>query len=86
MDLSKPLWRDEKAAKLLGAMLSGSVGDMKPQIDPDREMGYYYPEAAKIINIPDKELLALLEYLTKSAILERVFSEKSIVPNASPSI
>jgi hypothetical protein len=78
MDLSKPVWRDEKAAKLLGVLLSGSVGDLKPQIDPDREMGYYYPEAAKVSNIPDKELLAVLENLAKAGILERVFSEKYI--------
>jgi hypothetical protein len=78
MDLNKPLWRDEKAAKLLGALLSGAIGDMKPQIDADREMGYHYPEAAKIVNVPDKELLTILEYLAKAGILERVFSEKYI--------
>jgi ribosomal protein S27E len=78
MDLNKPLWRDEKAVKLLGALLSGAIGDMKPQIDPDREMGYHYPEAAKIVGVPDEELLALLEYLAKSGILKRVFSEKYI--------
>ena len=78
MDLSKPLWRDEKAAKLLGALLSGSVGELKPQIDPDREMGFYYPEAAKAISAPDKDVLALLEHLAKSGVLERVFSEKYI--------
>ncbi len=78
MELSKPLWRDEKAAKLMGAMLSGSIGDLKPQIDPDRETGYYYPEAAKALNIPDKEMLALLEYLAKAGVLERMASEKYI--------
>jgi hypothetical protein len=78
MDLNKPLWRDEKAVKLLEAVLSGAIGDMKPQIDLDREMGYHYPEAAKIVSVPDKELLTLLEYLAKAGILERVFSEKYI--------
>ena len=78
MDVSKPVWRDDKAAKLLGALLSGTIVELKPQIDPDREMGYYYPEAAKIVIISDKELLALLENLAKAGILERVFSEKYI--------
>jgi hypothetical protein len=78
MDLNKPLWRDDKAVKLLEAVLSGAIGDMKPQIDLDREMGYHYPEAAKIVSVPDKELLTILEYLAKAGILERVFSEKYI--------
>jgi hypothetical protein len=78
MDLNKPLWRDEKAVKLLGALLSGAIGDMKPQIDLGRAMGYHYPEAAKIVGVPDEELLRILEYLAKSGILKRVFSEKYI--------
>jgi len=78
MDVSKPVWRDDKAAKLLGALLSVAVAELKPQIDPDREMGYYYPEAAKVVSISDKELLTLLENLAKAGILERIFSEKYI--------
>ena len=78
MDLNKPLWRDEKVVKLLEALVSGAIGDMKPQIDLDREMGYHYPEAAKIVSVPDKELLTILEYLAKAGILERVFSERYI--------
>ncbi len=78
MDLTKPLWRDEKAARLLGALLSGTVSDLKPQIDPDREMGYYYPEAAKVLGIPDKEVLAMLDGLAKAGILDRSSSERYI--------
>lgn len=78
MDVGRPAWRDEKVAKLVGVLLSGSVGDLKPQIDADREMGFYYPEAAKVFGIPDKEMLALLEQLAKSGVLERVSSEKYI--------
>ncbi len=78
MDLTKPLWRDEKAARLLGTLLSGAVTELKPQIDPDREMGYYYPEATKVLNIPDKEVLAMLDGLAKAGILERTSSERYI--------
>ncbi len=78
MDLTKPLWRDEKAAKLLGALLSGTVSDLKPMIDSDREMGYYYPEASRVLAIPDKEVLAMLDGLAKAGILDRSSAERYI--------
>ena len=78
MHLDKPLWRDEKIAKLLEVLLSGEIGDIKPQIDPDREMGYYYPEVSRVLEIPDKEGMALLDSLAKLGILEKGFVDKYI--------
>ena len=76
MHLDKPLWRDEKAGKLLEAMLSGEVVDLKPQIDASREAGYFYPEVDRVLQVPDSEAMALLESLAKVGLLERGFVEK----------
>lgn len=78
MHADKPLWRDETTAKLLEAMLSGSIGDFKPQADPDRELGYFYPEASRILGLPDGQVVSLLERLGGAGILERSFADKYI--------
>lgn len=78
MHQEKPLWRDERTAKLLEAMLTGEVGEIKPQIHPDREMGYYYPGLSRILDIPDKEAQELLDSLVKTNVLEKGFVDKYI--------
>jgi len=78
MHLEKPLWRDEKTARLLEAMLTGEVGEIKPVIDPDREMGYHYPELNRVLDIPDKEAQEILDSLAGQTILEKAFVEKYI--------
>jgi hypothetical protein len=78
MHLEKPLWRDEKTARLLEAMLSGEIGEIKPVIDPDREMGYSYRELSRVLDIPDKEAQQMLDSLAGQSILEKAFVEKYI--------
>ena len=78
MRLDKPLWRDEKAARLLEAILSGEISEMKPRISPDREMGYYYPELTSVLDIPDREGMELLDSLARLGLLERGFVDKYI--------
>src|SRR4030042_3567008 len=76
--LDSPLWRDEKAARLLEAILSGEISEMKPRISPDREMGYYYPELSSVLDIPDREGMDLLDSLAREGVLGRGFVGKDI--------
>jgi hypothetical protein len=68
--------QDKKAAKLLEAMLEGRIPEVKPQLDPQSEIGFSFPAARQLLGISDKEVLALLESLAGEGILERKFFDK----------
>lgn len=70
------LWQDERSVKLLEALLDGVLSEIKPQIAPDRELGFFFPEASRLVDIGDGELLSLLESLVKQRVLERKFADK----------
>ena len=78
MTLDKRLWRDENTVRLLEAMLGGDVAEVKPQVDPERELGFYYPEASRFVSLRDGETVTLLETLAGEGILERSFADKYI--------
>jgi hypothetical protein len=86
---AKP-WQDEKAVKLLEAMLKGAISEIKPQFDPRSELGFSFPQVKQLLQTTDKELMAIIEALSQEGILERKFFDKFLYcpqcgsPNLSP--
>ena len=70
------LWQNEKATKLLEAVLQGTIPEVKPQLNPQSEMGFSFPAVSQLLNIPDKEITSILESLADEGILERRFFDK----------
>lgn len=69
-------WRDEKATKLLEAMLRGSIPEAKPQLNSQSEIGFSFPSVSQLLQTEDKESMALLDSLAVQGTLVRRFSDK----------
>jgi hypothetical protein len=69
-------WQNEKVAKLLEAMLQGTVPEIKPQLNVQSEFGFSLPTINQLLNTTDKESVAILESLTEEGILVRKFFDK----------
>jgi hypothetical protein len=77
VDKLPTLWyQDEKAAKIVEAMLEGNIPEIKPQMNPQSELGFSFPGLERVIDLPDEELLSLLERLADLGVLERKFADK----------
>ena len=69
-------WQNEKVAKLLKAMLEGTIPEIKPQLNVQSELGFSFPTVNQLLNTTDKESVAILEPLTEEGILVRKFFDK----------
>ncbi len=69
-------WQNEEVAKLLEAMLQGTIPEIKPQLNVQSELGFSLPTVSQLLNTTDKESVAILESLTKEGILVRKFFDK----------
>lgn len=72
---SRP-WHNAKVAKLLEAMLQGTIPEAKPQLDPQSELGFSFPFISQLIHSTDKETATWLESLAAEGILERKLFDK----------
>lgn len=70
------VWQDEKTTKLLDAMLRGSIPEVKPQLNPESELGFSFPAVNQLLDTSDKESMAILERLSSVDILVKRFSDK----------
>ncbi len=66
----------EKAAKLMEAMFQESILEVKPQLNPQSELGFSFPTVNQLLNTTDKESVAILESLAGEGILVRKFFDK----------
>jgi len=67
---------DERAMKIVAAMLEAKVVDIKPQLDFTTELGFVYPIVEQAANVKGKEAVAVVEYLTDKDILKRSFFDR----------
>jgi hypothetical protein len=68
--------KDERAMKLVGAMLEAKIVDIKPQLDFTTELGFIYPVVEQSVNAQGQEALAIMESLTDKGILKRSFFDR----------
>lgn len=68
--------QQERVAKLLEAMLESGFPEIKPQLDPQSELGFSFPLVNRLLGIGDKESNDLLESLANQGILVRRFFDK----------
>jgi len=69
-------WRDERTAKLLEAMLQRIIPEVKPEFNPESQLGFSFPAVSRLLETTDEEALAILESLADAGVLERKFFEK----------
>ncbi|PIU56977.1 MAG: hypothetical protein COS87_00575, partial [Chloroflexi bacterium CG07_land_8_20_14_0_80_45_17] len=67
-------WHSQEPAKLVEAMLRGNILEIKPQLNPQSELGFSFPTVNQLLNTTDKESVAILESLAGEGILVRKFS------------
>ncbi|TET42370.1 MAG: hypothetical protein E3J66_03690, partial [Dehalococcoidia bacterium] len=70
------IWRDERTAKLLEAMLQGIIPEAKPEFNPESELGFSFPAVSRLLGTTDNETVAMLESLAGAGVLERKFFDK----------
>ena len=70
------IWQNDKVAKLLEAMLDGTVPEIKPKINPQSELGFSFPTISQILDMPDKEIVVMLKSLVDEDILVKRFFDK----------
>ena len=68
--------KDERAMKLVGAMLEAKIVDIKPQLDFTTELGFIYPVVEQAVKVKGKEAVAIVESLTAKDILKRSFFDR----------
>jgi len=68
--------KDERAMKLVGAMLEAKIVDIKPQLDFTTELGFIYPVVEQAVKVKGKEAVAIVESLTDKDILKRSFFDR----------
>jgi hypothetical protein len=68
--------RDERAMKLVGAMLEAKIVDIKPQLDFTTELGFIYPIIEQSVNTKGKEAVKIVDSLTEKGILKRSFFDR----------
>lgn len=69
-------WRDERSAKLLEAMLQGTIPEVKPEFNPKSELGFSFPGVSRLLKTTDEETVAMLESLAGAGVLEKKFFDK----------
>jgi hypothetical protein len=62
--------------KVVAAMLSARVADIKPQFDFSTELGFVYPMVEQTAMVKGKEAVAIVESLTNKGILRRSFFDR----------
>jgi len=67
---------DERAMKLVAAMLAAKIVDIKPQLDFTTELGFVYPIVEQAANVKGQEAVGVVEYLTDKDILKRSFFDR----------
>jgi len=67
---------DEKASKLVAAMLAGKIVLIKPELDFDSELGFSYPVVEKLLGVGVQEVAAVLESLVNKGALVREFFDR----------
>jgi hypothetical protein len=74
--MAEKLWHNEKVVKLLEAMLQATIPELKPEFNPQSELGFSFPSVNQLIQTTDKETITTLESLADEGILERKFFDK----------
>jgi primosomal protein N' len=69
-------WQKGHTAKFLEAVLQGSIPEIKPQLNPQAELGFSFPAVNRLLNTTDKESVAILESLAGDGILVKKFFDK----------
>ncbi|RLC60680.1 MAG: hypothetical protein DRI01_09805, partial [Chloroflexi bacterium] len=72
------VWEDERAMKLVVEMLAGNIVEIRPQLDFDRQLGFFYPYVESTLGIKGEEVVTILESLANKEILIPKFFEKLI--------
>jgi len=68
--------KGELAMKVVAAMLSARVAEIKPQLDFTTELGFLYPLVEQTARVKGKESVAIVESLTDRGILRRSFFDR----------
>ncbi len=68
--------KDERALKLVAAMLESKIVDIKPQLDFTTELGFIYPVVEQTVKVKGTEAVAIVESLTDKEILKRSFFDR----------
>ena len=66
----------QEPAKLLEAMLRGSILEIKPQLNPQSELGFSFPAVNQLLHTSDKESVTILESLVGEGVLVRKFFDR----------
>jgi len=72
------VWEDEKTMKLVAEMLAGNIVDIRPQLDFDKPLGFFYPYVESVLDVKGEEAVSILESLASKDILTSKFFEKLI--------
>jgi len=70
------IWHDKKVIKLLEAVVGGSIPEVKPQLNPQSELGFSFTDVSQLVGTTDKESVEILESLAEADILVRKFFDK----------
>jgi hypothetical protein len=68
--------KDDLAMKVVAAMLSARVADIKPQLDFATELGFLYPLVEQTARVKGKEAVAIVESLTDRGILRKSYFDR----------
>jgi hypothetical protein len=68
--------KDELGMKVVAAMLSARVADIKPQLDFATELGFLYPMVEQTARVKGKDAVDIAEALSKRGILRKSYFDR----------
>ncbi len=92
VDLVSTIRQYPNDIKLVGEMLAGNMGEVKPAIDPSTELGFTYPQVESLFGTTTQEAIDMLELMAHADILEKHFHDKLLFcsscrsPNLRPTL
>jgi hypothetical protein len=70
------IWNYDVAVKIMDALISGRITDIKPKIDFATKEGYSFPEIDHLITTADGKSVRILEALTRKNLLCKKYFER----------
>jgi predicted RNA-binding Zn-ribbon protein involved in translation (DUF1610 family) len=76
VDLVSTIKQYPNAMRLVGEMLLGNIGEVKPAIDLSTELGFTYPQVENLLGVTTEEALNILDFWANNHVLEKQFQDK----------
>lgn len=92
VELVRTMREEPNVMRLMGEILTGNIGEIKPILDLSAELGFTYPQVESLLGMTTQKVIDIVEFLADEDVLEKHFHDKLLFclycrsPNLRPSL